>query len=103
MKRTVIAKECSVCGARADVHVHSIPYCVACWEDHERSKVAQEATRDPGSDPQPGDILRGDGKIRRVIKRDGEILICETGGKRYRMRVGSWRAWCEKSGATVSW
>ena len=60
-------------------------------------------TRDPRTDPQPGDILRGDGKVRRVIKRDGDLLICETFGRRYRMRVDSWRDWCAKSGAAVSW
>ena len=37
--------------------------------------------RDPRIDPQAGDILRGDGKIRRVIKRDGDMLICETWGE----------------------
>ena len=59
--------------------------------------------RDPRLDPQPGDILRGDDKIRLVISRDGDMLICETWGRRYRMRVGGWREWCEKSDAVVNW
>ena len=59
-------------------------------------------TRDARSDPQPGDILRGDDKIRCVIKRDGDVLICETLGRRYRMLVDSWRKWCGKSSAIVS-
>jgi hypothetical protein len=34
-------------------------------------------TRDPRSDPQPGDELRGAGQIRRVVKREGEkVLNC---------------------------
>ena len=56
--------------------------------------------RDPRIDPQPGDKVRAvDGQMRRVIWRDGEMLWCETGQARYRMRVNSWQQWCTQSGA----
>ena len=55
--------------------------------------------RDPRTYPQPGDELRGSGIIRRVILRDGDMLICESWQRRYRVRVYRPRAWYEKSGA----
>ena len=59
--------------------------------------------RDPSIDPQPGDILRGDGKVRRVLKREGHMLICETWGKRYPMQLDTWQEWCQNSDAVTSW
>jgi hypothetical protein len=55
-------------------------------------------TRDPRIDPQPGDEVRGvDDKVRRVIWREGKMLMCESENMRYRMRVGSWQARCRLS------
>jgi hypothetical protein len=59
-------------------------------------------TRDPGTDPQQGDELRGADFMRRVIRRKGDMLLIHTGTKRYHMRVDRWREWCEMSGAEAS-
>jgi hypothetical protein len=59
-------------------------------------------TRDPRTDPQPGDELRGDGQIRRVIVRKDGMLRIESGRIRYWMRLDRWREWCEKSGAEAA-
>jgi hypothetical protein len=56
-------------------------------------------TRDPRTDPQQGDELRGADFMRRVIRRKGDMLLIHSGKKRYHMRVDRWREWCEKSGA----
>ena len=48
--------------------------------------------RDPRSDPRPGDEYRGDdGQVRRVIQREGEMLLCESENVRYQMSVRSWQ------------
>ena len=48
--------------------------------------------RDPRIDPQPGDELRGfDGQIRKVIRRDGDALLCEDGAIRYKTTLQRWR------------
>ena len=57
--------------------------------------------RDPRIDPQPGDKIRGGPMMRRVIRREGDMLGCETWGKRYRMRLDNWQKWCKESGAEV--
>ncbi len=59
-------------------------------------------TRDPRTDPQPGDELRGDGVSRRVFQRNGERVLIVGPGTRYWMRLDRWQAWCEKSRAEVS-
>ena len=59
-------------------------------------------TRDPRTDPQPGDEVRVDGKIRRVIERHGDMLRCETFGIRHKIRLERWREWCEKSGTQTA-
>ena len=59
-------------------------------------------TRDPRSDPQQGDELRGGGQSRRVIRREGERVLINSRNTRYWMRVDRWQAWCEKSGAEAA-
>jgi hypothetical protein len=54
-------------------------------------------TRDPRSDPQPGDMLRGNLIFRRVIKREGEKVLIQSEHTRYWMRVERWQLWCEQS------
>jgi hypothetical protein len=56
-------------------------------------------TRDPRTDPQPGDELRGGAIMRRMLKREGGKLLIQSEHRRYWMRVDRWREWCEKSGA----
>jgi len=59
-------------------------------------------THDPRTDPQAGDEVRDASTIRRVIQRDGDILICESWQKRYRMGLDGWRKWCQESSAKAS-
>lgn len=83
---------------------------VAMWFDDKRGGVEGTATtpegeamtRDPRSDPQRGDELRGDGQIRRVIAREGGMLRIESGRIRYWMRLDRWQSWCVKSGAQAA-
>ena len=59
-------------------------------------------TRDPRTDPQPGDVLLGlDGLERHVFRRNGDALQIGDATSSYRMRLGHWREWCEKSQAEV--
>jgi hypothetical protein len=57
--------------------------------------------RDPRIDPQPGDILRGNGQVRRVMAREGDRLRCASGEYDYRMLIDNWRKWCRLNGATA--
>lgn len=41
-------KECSICGARADVHEKGVLYCAACFEDRERSKSLEPNAKPAG-------------------------------------------------------
>jgi hypothetical protein len=51
-------------------------------------------TRDPRIDPQPDDELRGrSGNLRRVIRRDGDLLWCQDGTVRYKTTLQRWREW----------
>ena len=59
-------------------------------------------TRDPRSDPQPGDEFRRDGQPRQVIQRDGDRILVDAGRTRYWMRVDRWREWCQKNGAEAA-
>jgi hypothetical protein len=61
--------------------------------------VRPDPTPDPRTDPQPGDEVRDTLTIRRVIRRDGDMLICESWQRRYRMRVHRWQKWCEEKRA----
>jgi hypothetical protein len=54
-------------------------------------------TRDPQTDPQPGDEVRNGAVIRRVIERAGEKLLVEGWGQRYWIQVQTWQKWCEQS------
>ena len=57
--------------------------------------------RDPRIDPQRGDILRGNGQIRRVMAREGDRVRCASGDYDYRMRLDNWQKWCRLNGATA--
>lgn len=57
--------------------------------------------RDPKIDPQPGDILRGNGQVRRVLAREGDRVRCASGEYDYRMLIDNWRKWCRLNGATA--
>lgn len=59
-------------------------------------------TRDPRSDPQPGDEMRGGCYIRKVVRREGDKVLIEGFNGRYWMRVDRWQEWCEKSGAEAA-
>ena len=59
-------------------------------------------TRDPRTDPQQGDELRGPDYIRRVIRRKGDMLLINTGTKRYHMHLDRWREWWERNGAELA-
>ena len=55
--------------------------------------------RDPRIDPQAGDEIRGvDGIVRRVIQREGKMLLCESENMRYQMRVRSWQIRSRQAG-----
>ena len=58
-------------------------------------------TRDPRSDPRPGDEVRSGTIMRRVIKRDGMELLIQTEHTRYWVRVDRWQRWCQQGGAKV--
>jgi hypothetical protein len=58
--------------------------------------------RDPRVDPRPGDILRGNGQVRRVMAREGDRVRCESGQYGYRMRLDNWQKWCGLNGATAA-
>jgi hypothetical protein len=59
-------------------------------------------TRDPRSDPQPGDEVRNRDVIRRVLKREGERVLIQKWGQRYWASVESWKKWCEENGAEIA-
>jgi hypothetical protein len=40
--------------------------------------------RDPRIDPQRGDILRGNGQVRRIMAREGDRVRCASGQYDYR-------------------
>jgi hypothetical protein len=56
--------------------------------------------RDPRIDPQRGDIIRGNGQVRRVTAREGDRVRCASGVYDYRMRLDNWQKWCRLNGAT---
>jgi len=51
-------------------------------------------TRDPRIDPQRGDEMRCGGLLRRVIRREGNLLWCRSGGIPYPIRLQLWQKWC---------
>ena len=54
--------------------------------------------RDPRTNPQPGDEIRGrGGQLRRVNRRDGDILWCQDGSIRYKTTVQRWREWSRRA------
>jgi hypothetical protein len=62
----------------------------------------QEMTeRDPRIDPRPGDIFRGGGVVRRVLKREGARVLVSSGLTHYWMRLDSSQKWCQERGAVT--
>ena len=59
------------------------------------------SNRDPRIDPQPGDTLRGNGQVRRIMAREGDRVRCASGEYDYRMLIDNWRKWCRLNGATA--
>jgi hypothetical protein len=57
--------------------------------------------RDPRIDPQRGDIIRGNGQVRRVMAREGDRVRCASGDFDYRMRLDNWQKWCRLTGAAA--
>jgi hypothetical protein len=57
--------------------------------------------RDPRIDPQRGDIIRGNGQVRRVMAREGDRVRRASGEYDYRMRLDNWQKWCRLNGATA--
>jgi hypothetical protein len=55
-------------------------------------------TRDPRLDPQRGDEARCGGLIRRVIRREGDLLWCQSGGMPYRFKLQLWQKWQYSAG-----
>ena len=58
--------------------------------------------RDPRIDPQRGDIIRGNGQVRRVTAREGDRVRCVSGDYDYRMRLDNWQKWCRLNGAPAA-
>ncbi len=50
-------------------------------------------TRDPRIDPQRGDEMRCGGLLRRVLRREGEMLWYRSGGIPYQFRLQQWQKW----------
>jgi hypothetical protein len=58
--------------------------------------------RDPRIDPQRGDMVRGNGQVRRVMAREGDRVRCASGQYDYRMLLDNWQKWCRLNGATAA-
>jgi hypothetical protein len=58
--------------------------------------------RDPRTDPQPGDEVRVDNLIRRVVERDGERVFVHALRTHYWMRMDRWQEWSKHSDAMVA-
>jgi Protein kinase domain len=58
-------------------------------------------TRDPRTDPQPGDELRDGANVRCVLQREGDTLWCLVGLVRFKTSLERWQEWCQQSGAEV--
>jgi hypothetical protein len=65
------------------------------------SRTEIMTARDPRIDPQPGDILRGNGQVRRIMAREGDRVRCASGEYDYRMLIDNWRKWCRLNDATA--
>ena len=50
-----------------------------------------QMVRNPRIDPQPGDELRFGGLIRQVVRREGRMLWCHSGGLPYPMTLLLWQ------------
>ena len=55
--------------------------------------------RDPRIDPQRGDMVLGNGQVRRIMAREGNRVRCASGQSDYRMLIDNWRKWCRLNGA----
>jgi hypothetical protein len=59
-------------------------------------------TRDLRIDPEPGDEVRIDGLIRRVVRLDDGIVWCQSGNRRYQMLLSRWQKWCAEYGEVAA-
>ena len=59
-----------------------------------REPKSVSITRDPRIDPQRGDEMRCGGLLRRVIRREGMMLWCRSGGMPYQIKLQHWQKWC---------
>jgi len=55
------------------------------------SVLISQMVRNPRIDPQPGDEARFGGLIRQVVRREGRMLWCHSGGLPYRMKLLLWQ------------
>jgi len=60
-------------------------------------------TRDPRTDPQPGDILRYSGEDfpRRVLEREDDSVLVEMGARRSSMTLNRWFRWANRKRSIV--
>ena len=66
------------------------------------SSGSNAPNRDPRLDPQAGDVVHGNGQVRRVMKRERDRARCASGHYDYRMLINNWRKWCTVNGATAA-
>jgi hypothetical protein len=70
------------------------------WELSELvATVAADLARDARLDPQSGDEVCIDGIIRRIVRREDQMVWCSSGNRRYPMLLTRWQNWCRESGA----
>ena len=71
-------------------------------KNHFQRAILPPIERDPRIDPRPGDMLRGNGQVRRVTAREGDRVRCASGDYDFRMRLENWQKWCRLNGATTA-
>lgn len=52
--------------------------------------------RDPRIDPLAGDAVNIDGQLRRVILREGDLVWCQSGNRRFPIKLQRWQKWCQE-------
>ena len=58
-------------------------------------------TRDPRTDPQPGDVIEGGTQKLLVLKRTSDMVLVDGGSSAYWISVERWQQWCEEIDAKV--
>lgn len=56
-----------------------------------------KVTRDPATDPQPGDVALAGDQTRRVLKVRGGKLFIQATRTRFLINLPTWREWCRKT------